>query len=102
VDGISTREVWADWDRAGGDQELVIWLPCFSVAFKITNKHLSPCRIDLFHFMQHSYIDFIVLPKLIRSTDNELFFCIDYPADVIRDTSSGIGSMWASLKDDYV
>jgi hypothetical protein len=59
--------------------------------------HLSPRRIDLRHFVQNSHVDSIPLPELFRGTDNELFFCVDDPADVIRDPSGGKGGVRAPL-----
>jgi hypothetical protein len=102
VDGIGTGEVRAERDGAGGDQELVIWLPRRFAAVEIADTHLSPRRIDLLHFVQNSCVDSIPLAKLFRGADNELFFFVDNPADKVGNPSGGKGGVRAPLKYDDV
>ena len=64
--------------------------------------HLSPRSIDLRHLVQNSHVDAILLPECFRATDNELFFRVDNPADVIRDTSGGKGGVGAPLEDNDI
>jgi hypothetical protein len=52
--------------------------------------------------MADSGIDPIAFPKFLRGADNEFFFRVDNPADVIRNASGGIGGVRAPLKDDDV
>ena len=100
VDGIGAGEVRAERDRPGGDQELVIGLPLRFAAFQVADTHRSPRRIDLLHLVQNSRVDSIPLPELFRGADNELFFLVDNPADVIGNPSGGKRGMWAPLEDD--
>lgn len=50
--------------------------------------------------MQCPRIDSIFLPELFRGTDNELFFLVDNPADVVGNPSRGKGRVGASLEND--
>jgi len=68
---------------------MVILLPGCFTAFQIADTYPSPRRIDLLHLVQNSRIDSIPLPKLFRCTDNELFFVVDNPADIVGDPSGG-------------
>jgi hypothetical protein len=52
--------------------------------------------------MQHAGIDAITLPEHFRGANDQFFFRVDNPADVIRDTSGGIGSVRTPLKDDNI
>jgi len=50
--------------------------------------------------VQHSRVDAIALPEGFRGADDELFFRVDNPADVIGDPSGGKGRVRAPLEDD--
>jgi len=79
---------------------LIIGLPRDTVAQQIANPD-SPCpRIKLLYFMKNSDVNSVPLPKLFRCADNERFFPVDNPADIVRDSSRGKGGMRAALKDD--
>jgi hypothetical protein len=52
--------------------------------------------------VQDSRVDAILFPELFRGADNELFFSVDNPADVIGDASGGKRGVRAPLKDDDV
>jgi hypothetical protein len=64
--------------------------------------HLSPRRIDLLNFVQDSCVNSILLPELFRGTDNQLFFGVDNPADVIGYASGGKRGVGAPLEYDNV
>jgi len=64
--------------------------------------HLSPRRIDLYYFVQNSRVDTIPLPEFFRGADNELFFLVDNPADVVGDPSGRKGSVGTTLEDDDI
>ena len=69
---------------------------------QIANANLSPCRIDFLDFMADTDVDPLPLPKLFRRADNQCTFFVDNPADIIGDTSGGIGGVRASLENDDV
>jgi hypothetical protein len=75
-------------------------LPYRSAAFQISDMHPSPRRIDLHHLVQNSCIDPIPFPELFRGADNQLFFSVDNPADVVGNTSGGKGGVGAPLEDN--
>jgi hypothetical protein len=51
--------------------------------------HLSPLRIYLHYLVQNPRIDSIPLPEYLRGADNEFFFRVNNPADVIGDSTGG-------------
>ena len=63
--------------------------------------HPSPRCIDHLHLVQDSHVDPILVPEFFRCADNEGFFLVDNPADIVRDPSGGKGGVRASLEDDY-
>ena len=64
--------------------------------------HLFPCRIDLFHFVQNFNFDSIPFPELFRGADNEFFFLVDNPADIVGNSSGGKRGVRAPFVDDDV
>ena len=52
--------------------------------------------------MADADIDPLPLPKLFRRADNQCFFFVDNPADIIGDPSGGIGGVRASLENDDI
>jgi hypothetical protein len=50
--------------------------------------------------MKNSDVNPVPLPKLFRRTDNERFFPVDNPADIVGNPSGGKGGMRAALKND--
>jgi hypothetical protein len=50
--------------------------------------------------VQDSDIDPILLPEFFRRANNERFFLVDNPADIVGDPSGGKGTVRASLEDD--
>jgi len=48
------------------------------------------------------HVDAIPLPELFRGPDNQFFFRVDNPADVIRDPSGGKRGMGTPFEDDDV
>jgi len=52
--------------------------------------------------VENSRVDSIPLPELFRGTDNEFFFRVDNPADVVGNPSGGKRGVWAPLEDDDI
>lgn len=73
-----------------------------SAAIQITDAHLYPRRIELLHLMQNPCFDSIPFPELFRGANNELFFRVDNPADIVGNPAGGKGGMGAPLEDDDV
>jgi len=100
LDGVRTWEIRTNRQGAGGNQQLVIGLPRDAVAQQVANPD-SPCpKIKLLYFMVDSDVNSVPLPKFFRRTDNERFFPVDNPADIVRYSSSGKGGMRAALEND--
>jgi hypothetical protein len=49
--------------------------------------------------MANSDVNPFPLPKLFRCTDNQRFFPVDNPADIIGNPSGGKGGMRTAFKD---
>jgi hypothetical protein len=52
--------------------------------------------------VQNSCVDPISLPEFFRGADNQLFFSVDNPADVVGNTSGGKGGVGTSLENDNI
>jgi hypothetical protein len=52
--------------------------------------------------VQDPHVDSIEFPELFRGTDNEFFFCVDNPADVVGDPSGGKGCVGTPFEDDDI
>jgi hypothetical protein len=52
------------------------------------------------HLVANSHVDAVPFPEFFRSTNNELFFLVDDPADEIGDPSGGEGSVRTPFEDD--
>ena len=102
ADGIGAGKIRTERNRAGGDQKLVIWLPCRSAGFQVADMHLSACRIYLHHFVQNSHINSVLLTEFFRCANNEIFFRVDNPADVVGNPSGRIGGVETPFEDDDV
>lgn len=50
--------------------------------------------------MEDSDVNPVPLPELFRCADNERFFLVDNPADIVGDPSGGIGGMGTALEDN--
>jgi hypothetical protein len=100
LDGVRAWEIRTNRQGAGGNQQLIIGLPPDAIAQQITNPDSPRRRIKLLYFMVNSDVNSVPLPKLFRRTDNERFFPVDNPADIVRYSSGGKGGMRAALKDD--
>jgi hypothetical protein len=68
---------------------------------QVADANLPPCRVDFLDFMADADVDPLPLPKDLRSADNKCIFPVDNPADIVGDTSGGIGGVGASLENDY-
>jgi len=100
LDCVRAWEIRTNGQGAGGNQQLIIGLPGDAVAQQIANPD-SPCpRIKLLYFMVNSDVNSVPLPKFFRRTDNERFFPVDDPADIVGYSSGGKRGMRAALKDD--
>lgn len=67
---------------------------------QIANPNFPSRWINLLNFMKNSDVNPFPLPKLFRSADNERFFLVDNPADIVGYPSGGKGGMRAALEDD--
>jgi hypothetical protein len=52
--------------------------------------------------VQNFCLDAILFPEFFRGADNELFFGIDNPADIVGYPSGGKRGVGTPLKDDDV
>jgi hypothetical protein len=52
--------------------------------------------------MHDSHVDSIQLPEFFRRTDNERFFLVDNPADIVGYPSGGKRGVRTSLENDDI
>lgn len=99
-DGVRAGQIRTERQGAGGDQQLIVLFPPDPAAAQITDTNFPRSRIKLLDFMENPNVNPVPLPKCFRSADDERFFLVDNPADIVGDPSGGIGGMGAALEDN--
>ena len=56
-------------------------------------SHLDPAlfRIDFEHLVQNAHLDILLAEECLRCSGNQFIQVVDNTADIVRDSSSGVG-----------